>query len=55
MDLGIAFIAQLEGYFIANTQATSRQDLNLPTTSAQALTLPTFNNLTLFFSPATKR
>ena len=55
LNLGIAFNAQLEGYFIANTQATSSEALTLPTTSDQALTLPTFNSPTLFFSPATKR
>ena len=55
LNLGIALNAQVERYFIANTQATSSEALTLPTTSDQALTLPTFNTPTLFFSPATKR
>ena len=45
LNLGIALNVQVEGPFIANTQAIS----------AEALTLPTFNTPTLFFSPAKKR
>ena len=55
INLGIAFNVQVEGSFIANTQATSAVAFTLPTTSAQALTLKTLNSLTLFFWPALKR